>query len=223
MSALVDSGGAPRGAKVPDQIVRDGLFQLDVDNSIWQDIPLNDGEDMPRWLGDEQVREGIKWMLQLDRCREEEHRLLRERVAMQDWMTEEWSLIERAQQCTVSVVATYVEFLCLTYVLHENSSLMYQLECKKVSLARLCAIWQTKVQGIPFSSTQVFPTSWGPSESDILQALKLEYTASWEWDQEEEVEELEGMDEEIDEERQEMWEMAALEEVWHDDDILMLH
>jgi hypothetical protein len=55
MAALVNSGGAPRGAKVPDQIERDGLFQLDVDNGIWQDVPLDDGESMPRWLGDEQV------------------------------------------------------------------------------------------------------------------------------------------------------------------------
>jgi hypothetical protein len=99
ISALVDSGDAPHGAKVPDQIQRDGLFQLDVDNDIWQDIPLDD-EGMPMWLGDEQVREGIKWMLQLDRCIEEEHRLLRERVAMQDWMIEEWGQIQRAQQCT---------------------------------------------------------------------------------------------------------------------------
>jgi hypothetical protein len=98
LSTLVDSGDAPHGAKIPDQIQRDGLFQLDVDNDIWQDIPLDDGEGMPRWLGDEQVREGIKWMLQLDRCNEEECRLSRERVAMQDWMTEEWGRIQIAQQ-----------------------------------------------------------------------------------------------------------------------------
>jgi hypothetical protein len=129
----------------------------------------------------------------------------------------------------VSVIATYymLNFCVSLVILDENSSLMYQLECKKVSLARLCAIWQTKVQGIPFPSSEAFPTSWGPSESDILQALKLEYTASWEWDQEEEEEveeldELEGIENNIDGERQEMWEMAALEEVWDDDDILIL-
>jgi hypothetical protein len=75
------------------------------------------------------------------------------------------------------------------------------------------------------SSSEAFPTSWRPSESDILQALELEYTVSQEWNQEEEVEELdelEAMDDDIGREVQEMWNMAALEEVWHDDDILML-
>jgi hypothetical protein len=99
-------------------------------------------------------------------------------------------------------------YVCLTHDLDENSSLMYQLQGKKVSLAHLCAIWQTKVQGIPFSSSEAFSTSWRPSESNILQALKLECTASWEWNQEEEVEELDEqqkMDDDIDGERQEMW------------------
>jgi hypothetical protein len=52
-----------------------------------------------------------------------------------------------------------------------------------------------------------FLTSWEPSESDILQALKLEHRVSWEWNKEDELvelDELEAMDDDIDGEMQEI-------------------
>jgi hypothetical protein len=72
------------------------MFKLDVDDDIWQDVGLDDdGEGpIPRWLGDEDVRDGIKNFLELDRCGEEEIRLRKERCAMQEWMMEEWTCID---------------------------------------------------------------------------------------------------------------------------------
>ena len=35
-------------------------------------------------------------MLELDRCKEEELRLIRERRALQEWLLEEWEVNERA-------------------------------------------------------------------------------------------------------------------------------
>ena len=45
-----------------------GLFALDVDDIIWQDVGLNDEnwEDPPHWLCDADVRSGILAMLDLD-------------------------------------------------------------------------------------------------------------------------------------------------------------
>ncbi|KZT06586.1 uncharacterized protein LAESUDRAFT_653181, partial [Laetiporus sulphureus 93-53] len=57
-----------------------------------QDIGLEDDYQegpVPPWLGDEAVRAGIKSLLLLDRCREEDRRLKDERCAMQEWMKEE--------------------------------------------------------------------------------------------------------------------------------------
>ena len=98
MAHLVSMQDAPLGAKVPEPLQREGLFQLDVDDSIWQDIGLSEEHDgdVPRWIGDDDVRQGIKWMLQLERCSEEESRLMRERLAMQAWMVEEWNCTEMA-------------------------------------------------------------------------------------------------------------------------------
>jgi len=73
MGELITEKSAPRGAVVPQHIQRDGLFKLDVDDDIWQDVGLDDDDGMPpRWLADDNCRSGIKYMLELDRCREEE-------------------------------------------------------------------------------------------------------------------------------------------------------
>lgn len=106
MSTLVKQRQAPRSAVAPEPIKSDGLFKLDVDDDIWQDVGLEDDvsdtEDssdtlqIPRWLGDESVRSGIKAQLILDRCIEERNRLSRERCTMQTWMQEEWRALEHA-------------------------------------------------------------------------------------------------------------------------------
>ncbi|KAJ7589414.1 hypothetical protein C8J56DRAFT_1076012 [Mycena floridula] len=67
----------------PHELDKEGLFQLDVDNNIWDDIGLNDEfqgvRALPGWLADDNVHEGIRVMLELDRCSEERERLLEEK------------------------------------------------------------------------------------------------------------------------------------------------
>ncbi|KAF8135243.1 hypothetical protein K438DRAFT_1911669 [Mycena galopus ATCC 62051] len=60
-----------------------GLWQLDVDDAIFEDVGLDDPDDQepPLWLRDEKVRAGIKARLELDRCDEEDARLHREAIA----------------------------------------------------------------------------------------------------------------------------------------------
>lgn len=99
MKQLIDDDEAPLGAVMPQHIQREGLFKLDVDDDIWQDVGLddeNDGDMPPLWLSNEKYRSGIKSMLELDRCMEEETRLYRERHAMQEWMMEEWACVTTA-------------------------------------------------------------------------------------------------------------------------------
>lgn len=84
MNSLIHQHKAPVGAVPPQEIIRDG---------IWQDVGLDDGNDLvqpPLWLSDEGVRLGIRHLLERDRCEEEEVRLGRERQALQEWFQEEW-------------------------------------------------------------------------------------------------------------------------------------
>jgi hypothetical protein len=98
MRTLVSQCQAPRKAFVPQPIDPQKLFALDVDDDIWQDAEFDDeeGVGVPLWLGSDDVRKGIKHLLTLDRCFEEESRLKQERAAMQLWMHEEWEILQGA-------------------------------------------------------------------------------------------------------------------------------
>jgi hypothetical protein len=103
MVEMKEKRQAPLGAVVPHTIDKDGLFNIDVDDDIWQDVGLHDLEDemqgsIPLWLGDDDVRKGIRSLLELDRCEEEERRLSKELWAMHDWMIEEWTCVTKAME-----------------------------------------------------------------------------------------------------------------------------
>ena len=56
----IQDGHAPPSAIFPDKIESRGLFALDVDDVIWQDVGLNDdGSEEPPRLCDVNVRNGI--------------------------------------------------------------------------------------------------------------------------------------------------------------------
>ncbi|KIK74888.1 hypothetical protein PAXRUDRAFT_174385, partial [Paxillus rubicundulus Ve08.2h10] len=86
---------APTTAISPLPIQHDNLFKLDVDNMIWQDVRLEDELlEAPMWLADDQVHRGICFMLELDRCEEEERRLMQEHCILQEWFMAEWLAME---------------------------------------------------------------------------------------------------------------------------------
>lgn len=103
MAHLIATKQAPQGAVVPEIIPPGGLWKLDVDDTIWQDIGLDEDDyngQPPLWLCDDKVRAGIRSMLDHDRCIEEEKSLYRERVGLQDWLVEEWNVVTVASQQT---------------------------------------------------------------------------------------------------------------------------
>ncbi|KAG2030262.1 hypothetical protein BDR03DRAFT_936700 [Suillus americanus] len=97
LRSLICQRQAPPYAIMPHIIPRDGIFLLDVDDDIWQDVGLdNDTMVPPAWLSDDAVRNGIRLQLEVDRCVEEEARLMRERAVIQEWMLAEWGAIRGA-------------------------------------------------------------------------------------------------------------------------------
>lgn len=89
---------APQGTIAPTPIPARGLYQLDVDDAIWQDIGLDDDAAPALWLVDNKVRAGIRAMLQKDRCAEEAPRLLRERRHLRVWFATEWKAVSEAME-----------------------------------------------------------------------------------------------------------------------------
>ncbi|KAJ7604905.1 hypothetical protein FB45DRAFT_767951, partial [Roridomyces roridus] len=102
IAAEIKSKRAPRRAIPPPKIDPKILFQLDIADTVWQDIGLEDPEEeekeVPPWLGDESVRKGIRAMLVVDRANEEDRILEKERRSLRIWFAEEWSMLELAIQ-----------------------------------------------------------------------------------------------------------------------------
>jgi hypothetical protein len=103
MRSSVQQDKAIRKTILPQPIDLKNLFELDIDDDIWQDTGLVDDDDdsaIPLWLSDTGVREGVKHMLILDRCLEKELRLRKERTSLQQWMLAEWDTLKAAHDST---------------------------------------------------------------------------------------------------------------------------
>ena len=123
LANLIRTHRAPAGAVAPVPLPSEDVFDLDVDDPIWADNGLddddNDNDDntadgvprhSPRWLSDENVRLGIRGILQRDRCLEEEERLIQERADLETWAAVEWESIQAAN-VHAGMLSTHV--LCI--------------------------------------------------------------------------------------------------------------
>ncbi|KAJ3964085.1 hypothetical protein EV361DRAFT_874292 [Lentinula raphanica] len=139
MQKLITLNRAPHNACSPALISMKELFNLDVDDEIWQDVGLDDsdGQDPPLWLSDDKVRSGIKAILMRDRCNEELLRLKHE---------EEWNVVSESIGATTDL------------------DILYQLNKQKDNLVRLYIIWEKELKKIPCF---VPVKGWGPTEVEL--------------------------------------------------------
>lgn len=76
------------------------LFNPDANSSMWMDVVLDDdnnSKSIPAYLADPKVQEGILGFLGLQRCKEEEARLVNEMDSMLCWMSSRINSIKKAQ------------------------------------------------------------------------------------------------------------------------------
>jgi len=149
---------APKGAIAPLPIHLDGLFKLDVDDDIWQDIGLTDDTDdminIPEWLGNDEVRTGIKALLEYDRGVEEMRRVKHKRTCMQEWFQEKWMVVQAAIEDTTDI------------------NILFQLDRHRNHLLQLCVTWDLAIRGIPCAMSR---TDWGPSIEEMGKAHRYEF------------------------------------------------
>ena len=176
IAVLIRQNKAPAGAVPPQEIVREGLFKLDVDDEIWQDVGLDDEFGCPPlWLSDERVRQGIQYLLERDRCEEEEVRLVRERRALQEWLQEEWQVNQTAHTLAGQLFILILS-PSLTTITGDDSNIVYQLDLHAEELCRLCVIWRRNLRPLPGNE---LGDTWGPSEQDLQKASKVEFNPNW--------------------------------------------
>lgn len=108
---LIKCGKAPAGATTPLKLPTKDLFQLDIDSDIWFDVGLDGAPNTPppAWAVNEDVKVGIRMILSLDRCDEEQRRLEKEFLYLKEYARSEWMILEAAHQ---SVVGESTYSLC---------------------------------------------------------------------------------------------------------------
>lgn len=84
------------------------LTPLRESSNLMEDVWIaRSTEDLPRWLEDVDVREGIRAMLKLDRCLEERRRLEYEADNLRRWFDRELGAVELALLSPASKSAMY--------------------------------------------------------------------------------------------------------------------
>ncbi|KAJ7441391.1 hypothetical protein B0H11DRAFT_1749809 [Mycena galericulata] len=156
---LIAAKQAPKGAVPPVPVPAKGIYQLDVDDVIWQDLGLDDEDSTPPlWLSNDNVRSGIRALLTKDRCEEEAPRLLRERGHLQTWFSREWKTVREAIS------------------LSEEAPVRYQLELRREELLQLCVLWRKSTGRLAVDDSLV---EWGPTKEELLGCEISNVTASW--------------------------------------------
>ncbi|KAJ8515558.1 hypothetical protein ONZ45_g7029 [Pleurotus djamor] len=80
---------------IPKRLPTD-LYELRDSDDLMEDIWIDDTREAPLWLTDASVRRGIRAMLKLERCTEEDIRLTRETDNMRQWLAREVGATEYA-------------------------------------------------------------------------------------------------------------------------------
>src|SRR5258708_11836422 len=87
--SLQGKGGIPLDKWLPPELKKDGLYSLDVDQDIWQDYDLSDFEELPKWIIDPTVKDGIPLAQSIWSCCSEKKRCIAEQWNLYQWIYSE--------------------------------------------------------------------------------------------------------------------------------------
>ena len=89
LASLRGKGGIPLDKWLPPELKKDGLYSLDVDQDIWQDYDLSDFEELPKWIIDPTVKDGIPLTQSIRSCCSEKKRCIAEQRNLCQWIHNE--------------------------------------------------------------------------------------------------------------------------------------
>src|SRR5258707_12306517 len=84
--SLQGKGGIPLDKWLPPELKKDGLYSLDVDQDIWQDYDLSNFEELPKWIIDPTVKDGIPLTQSIRSCCSEKKQCIAEQWNLCQWI-----------------------------------------------------------------------------------------------------------------------------------------
>ncbi|KAJ7202987.1 hypothetical protein B0H12DRAFT_1035731 [Mycena haematopus] len=131
----------PLPAPLPTQ-----LTGLRSDPSLHEDICISPSPgQIPRWLNDDDVRDGIRSLHMIDRCREEASRLNLDRANLRLWLQEELLIVEDAID-SHSGASQFLDLTMLTCTISLDTSLAQPLQERQRLLQHLNHRWARQLQ-----------------------------------------------------------------------------
>jgi hypothetical protein len=134
----------PVGGRALNEINMDHIWELDVDDPIWQDVEVQDDEEfsIPDWIGDELTCQAICNRVENQCCEEELLRIQIEVKNLQTWLAEEWNIL------ALGMTAETPEYMA------------YQMEVEQQRLLRLGGGWWKNLHDLPgIDISAWFPTA----------------------------------------------------------------
>jgi len=89
LSQLQGKGGIAKDAWLPPPLEKDGLYKLDVDQDIWCDYDPSQFDELPLWMVDPSVKEGIPLAQMVMNCCSEVMHCGAEKANLRRWLQEE--------------------------------------------------------------------------------------------------------------------------------------
>ena len=159
LQGFVRDGKATVGACAPRQLESNEVYSLDVDAPIWDDRGLNDGVAglIPLWLGNDEVRAGIRSWLVSQRCDEEMKRLRAECNNLKVWASKEALMLHSALDTINGNIYLYFLERRIDYS-PADPDLVYQISAKTRELNNLVDLWKSSIRAV---APDVASAVWG--------------------------------------------------------------
>ncbi|KAJ7627703.1 hypothetical protein DFH06DRAFT_1443350 [Mycena polygramma] len=141
----------PQGCNIPiPSALSTQLNGLRNDPSLHEDVWVTPSAgQVPRWLEDQDVRDGVRSLHIYDRCREEEARLKLECKNMSNWVMEELAIVSKAIECSTGALFYFVVLLANP---SKDSILALGLQQRQQELLHLQAAWTPVICRTPSGS-----------------------------------------------------------------------
>ena len=86
LSQLWGKGGIAKDAWLPPPLEKDGIYKLDVDQDIWHDYDPLQFDELPLWMVDPSVKEGIPLAQMVMNCCSEVMHCGAEKANLHQWL-----------------------------------------------------------------------------------------------------------------------------------------
>jgi hypothetical protein len=165
LAGHIKANGALAGCVAPEQLNLKSLFEINIDDPIWFDAGLSEDNKesaVPCWLGDDDVRQGIVGLLEVDRCKEELKRLKHKCSNLQSWFAAQWESTMQAHRNAEGAPSfIFLGGIQLTSDTVHHPTVAFHLKQWLSNLHNLCWVWRTKVDSLPTDGSPCLP--WGPT------------------------------------------------------------